>query len=53
MYFSALHGQATSVSPGSRGAPTECIAGTHARPAVICSSAADPMRVIVPMLTTT
>ena len=53
MYFVSLHGHGTSVSPGASGAPTLCTAGTQLAPRAIMASAASPMRVIVPMLTTT
>src|SRR5271154_7053238 len=47
MYFSELHGQATSAWPGSRGAPTECTAGTKKPSSPIASRAALPIRVMI------
>ncbi len=49
MYFSSLHGQATSASPGASGAPTEWTVLTHGAPWAICSSTAVPTRVMTPM----
>src|SRR3954470_3143762 len=46
MYLVSLHGQGTSCSPGSSGAPTECTAGTKNPSAPMASSAAFPIRVI-------
>ena len=47
MYLlSALHGHATSVSPASSGAPTECMHGTNG-PSPSTSSAFLPMRVMI------
>src|ERR671918_171152 len=51
-FSSLLHGQATSASPGSSGAPTECMHGTKS-PSPSTSSAGSPARVIVRMLTAT
>ena len=49
MYLlSASHGQGTSVSPSSSGAPTECRHGTQS-PSPSTSSAAWPMRVMIRM----
>src|SRR3954454_6413491 len=46
MYLVSLHGQGTSCSPGSSGAPTECTAGTKNPSAPMASSAALPIRVM-------
>ena len=53
MYLVSLHGHGTSVSPSSSGAPMLWTAGTHSVLSVIRFSAADPIRVIRFMLTTT
>ncbi len=53
MYFVSLQGHGTSCWPGASGAPTLCTAGTQDAPRAIASRAGSPMRVIVPMLTTT
>src|SRR5580693_374380 len=46
MYFSSLHGQATSASPSASGTPTECTAGTKKPSVPIASRAALPIRVM-------
>ncbi len=54
MYFlSESHGQVTSFSPGSRGLPTEWMAGTNWPVLTISARASSPMRVMIRMLTTT
>ena len=54
MYLlSALHGHATSSSPSSKRAPTECRQGTNSPSAPITSSASWPMRVMIRMFVTT
>jgi hypothetical protein len=54
MYFSELHGQATSLCPGARGAPTVCIQGTtRLSPLSISAMTARPIRAMIRMLTTT
>src|ERR1044072_2656342 len=53
MYFSLLHGQTTSSSGVSIGAPTECRHGTKSPSSPITSSAPAPMRVIIRMCATT
>src|SRR5688572_15955926 len=53
MYFSVLHGQATSSSSALSGAPTECRHGTYGACSPIRSSTAPPIRVITRMETTT
>ncbi len=53
MYLVSLHGQTTSSSPGSSGAPTEWTAGTHSVFGPIWASAAAPIRVMIPVLITT
>ena len=53
MYFSSLQGQVVSFSCSASGAPTECTAGTQGRPSAMRSMAAEPMRVMIRMLTTT
>ena len=47
MYFSELHGQATSASPAASGAPTECTAGTKKPSSPIASRAVLPIRVMI------
>ncbi len=49
MYFSSLHGHATSCSPGASGAPTECTVLTHGAPAAISRSTSVPTRVMMPI----
>ena len=46
MYFTRLHGQATSACPGASGAPTECTARTKNPPVPSRSSTALPARVM-------
>src|SRR5919112_4711483 len=53
MYFSVLHGQTTSSSGVSIGAPTEWRQGTKWPSSPITSSAPVPMRVIIRMCTAT
>jgi hypothetical protein len=53
MYFTALHGHATSASPSASGAPTECTHGTHSVSGPIAARAAEPIRVMIPVETTT
>src|SRR5688500_10818318 len=53
MYLVWLHGQGTSTSSGSSGAPTECRHGTYGACSPIRSSTAAPIRVITRMETTT
>src|SRR5918997_7005946 len=55
MYFVALHGHATSGCPGSRGAPSECRAGTNSSPAGPSNSGstAAPILVMIFMDATT
>ncbi len=51
--FSALQGQETSASPGSRGAPTEWTQGTNSPSFPRTSRAPAPIRVMTLMLTAT
>ena len=53
MYFSALHGQATSACPSPSGMPTVCTAGTKKPSSPSWSSAAWPIRVMIRIDTTT
>ena len=54
MYFTVgLHGQATSVWPGSSGAPTVCMHGTKGPSEPSTSSTAEPIRVMIFMFTAT
>ena len=53
MYFVSLHGQATSVCPGSSGAPMECSAGTKSASSPNASSTATPIRVMIRIEATT
>src|SRR4051794_23454028 len=53
MYFVGLDGQATSGSPGSSGAPTECRPGTKSASSQNTASAFAPIRVMMCMDTTT
>ena len=54
MYLlSGLHGQATSVSPGASGAPTECTHGTNSPSSPSTSRAPWPIRVMIRMFTAT
>ena len=51
--FSALQGQATSSSPSSSGAPTECTQGTNSPSSPSTSSVFAPTRVMIIMFTAT
>src|SRR5450830_296157 len=53
MYLVALHGQATSFSPGCSGAPTVCTHGTKSPSVPSTSYTALPMRVMMRMFTAT
>src|ERR1700710_1489180 len=53
MYLVSLQGQGTSACPGSRGAPTECIAGTNGRSVPRASSTLLPIRAMTRIETTT
>src|SRR5271169_2777915 len=54
MYFSSLHGHETSVAPGERGAPTECMQGTSRFKSLsISANTGEPMRAMIRMFTTT
>src|SRR3569833_3089972 len=53
MYLVLLQGQATSIWPGSSGAPTVCTQGTQLPSVPSTSSAPRPVRVIGRMLTAT
>src|SRR3954449_8534099 len=53
MYLSELHGQGTSASPGSSGAPTLCMQGTTRFSSLsIAASTGVPIRAMMRMLTT-
>src|SRR5512142_2821238 len=53
MYLTVLHGHGTSAWPGSRGAPTECTHRTNDPLSSIAASAAEPIRVMIRIETTT
>ena len=54
MYFSLLHGHATSFSPRASGAPTECMHGTTRFTSLsISANTGKPIRAMMRMLTTT
>src|SRR5271169_4286240 len=54
MYFSSLHGHGTSFSPGTSGAPTECMQGTtRFKSLSISANTGAPTRAMIRMFTTT